>query len=528
MDLDRRQILALAAGSTLAACAPRSAAPAGGEKVLNASIGLPEPHAMFAPGGGGSGPGFAGSKVLERLFRLNADQTYAPVLAKNWAVAEDNKRIDIVLREGVKWHDGSPLTLDDLIWSANEYWRPFAPETVFDFLAKVEQSGPQQVSFHFERPIPDVSFLYMLGAQSYYVLPKRLYAGTDILLNPVNNAPVGTGPWKFSKWVRGSHAEFVKNPDYWISGRPKADKLIIRWFREPASRVAALETGAIDIAVQSPAALNDLDRIKANPDLVVEFEDDVGSGGALYFNTRRKPFDDVRVRRALLHAVDRAYIAKTIYAGYAKPATGPIYSNNKAYFTPDLPLYPFDPPRAEALLDEAGHRRGADGKRFAIDLLASGWYEENGKVGAYLKQALGEVGVEARLRNPDRANSLKALYTDYDFDLAYSQGGAVVSEPLPVLALVYGTAGIKKGLNFRNAARYSDLETDRLLKQIAGAVDPEERKLLVRAFARRVVDQAPVVPLVELRPHVIRRRNVRIGEAGASLSTDSWGDVGKA
>lgn len=530
MRLQRRQLLSLAAGSVLVACAPRSSGGGGGGggKVLNASIGLPEPHAMFAPGGGGSGPAFTGSKVLERLFRLNADQTYSPTLATKWEAVDGGRRIDATIREGVTWHDGEPLILDDVIWSANEYWRKFAPETVLQLLSKVEQTGPQQVSFVFERPIPEASFLYLLGASSNYVLPKRLYAGRDLITHPLNNAPIGTGPWKFSKWVRGSHAEFLKNADYWVPDRPKADKLIIRWFREPASRVAALETGAIDIAVQSPAALNDLARLKADPSLVVEFDDDAGGGGALYFNTRRRPFDDVRVRRALLHGIDREFIARTVYAGFAKPAISPIYSNNRLYFTPDVPLYPFDAKRAEALLDEAGLKRGADGRRFPVNLLASGWYEENGKVGAYLKQAWGELGVDVTLRNPDRANSLKALYTDYDFDVAYSQGGGTASEPLPTLSLVYGTSGIQKGLNFRNASRFSDPETDRLLDQIASEVDPEARKRLVQDLARRVTDQAPAAPLVELRPHSIRRKGVHVGDVSSSLSTDSWGDIGKA
>lgn len=526
--MDRRGFIGLAAGSTLAACAPRRAGESGAAGVLNASIGLPEPHAMFAPGGGGSGPSFTGSKVLERLVRLNEDQSFGPVLATAWSAREDGRRIDVTLRSGVQWHDGRPLTVEDVIWSATEYWRPFAPETAFDVLERVEQSGDQQIAFHFREPVPEASFLYVLAFGPYYVLPRHLYAGADLLLNPVNNAPVGTGPWRFSKWVRGSHVEFTKNPSYWIPDRPRADKLIIRWFREPASRVAALETGAVDIAVQSPAALNDLTRLKSNPGLVIEFEDDAAGGGALYFNTRKAPFDDVRVRQALLHAVDRDYIARTVYAGYGKPATGPIYSNNRQYFTPDVPTYAFDPARAEALLDAAGHKRGVDGKRLTINLLASGWYEENGKVGAYLKQALGAVGVEAKLRVPDRANSLKALYTDYDFDLAYSQGGGVSTEPLPTLALVYGTRGIRKGLNFRNASRFSDPETDRLITAIAAELDADRRRALVQALNRRLIEQAPAAPLVEIRPHLIRSRNIRIGDVGSSITVDSWGDIGPA
>lgn len=527
MTFDRRQLLVFASASALAACSKGSSGGKNAASTLNASIGLPEPHTMFAPGGGGSGPAFAGSKVLERLIRLNDDQSFSPVLATQWRFDDGGRRVVFDLREGVAWHDGKPFTPQDVIWSALNYWKPFSPESLFTFLKAVEASG-NTVSLVFDRPLPQHSFLTLLGRGTNYVIPSHIYAGGDILLNPANNAPVGTGPWKFSQWVRGSHAEFVRNPAYWAAGQPKTDKLIIRWFREPASRIAALETGQIDIAVQSPAALNDLDRIKANPRLVVNVEVDEGGGGALYFNTRHPIFGDVRVRRALLHAIDRDFIARTVYAGYGIPAISPIYSKNKLYFTPDVPRYPFDPKTAEALLDAAGYPRKADGRRFAANLQASGWYEENGKVGAYLKQAFADIGVDLTLKVPDRANSLKALYTDYAFDIAYSQGGGTAGEPLPTVGLVYSTAGIKKGLNFRNASRFSDKETDSLIQRMAVETNPDARTQLIHNFARRVTELAPVVPLVEVSPHYIHQKGVKVGDIGNSLTTDSWGDISKA
>lgn len=527
MKLDRRHWLAGAAGIALSGCTPAVPKPKSDSGTLNASIGLPEPHAIFAPGGGGSGPGFAGSKVLERLIRLNEDQSFAPVLATAWRFENDGRDVHFTLRDGVTWHDGKPLTGADVVWSALNYWKAFSPETLFDFLEGVEAQGAEVV-LRFRIPLPQQSFLTLLGNGTNYVLPRHLYEGTDILLNPVNNAPIGTGPWRFSKWVRGSHAEFARNPTYWAAGQPKTDRLIIRWFREPASRVAALETGQVDIAVQSPAALNDLARLKTNPKLGVGVETDLGGGGSLYYNTRRPIFDNVKVRQALLHAIDRDFIARTIYAGYGVAAISPLYSTNTLYFTTDVPRYAFDPRKAEALLDAAGYPRKADGKRFTAGLLASGWYEENGKVGAYLKQAFADIGVDVTLTVPDRANSLKALYSDYDFDIAYSQAGGSASEPLPALGLIYSTAGIKKGLNFRNASRFSDPQTDRLIQQITVEVDPETRKRLIQDFARRVTEQVPVVPLVEVPPHYIYQKSVRIGDRGISLTTDSWGDISKS
>lgn len=528
--LSRRYLLALfpltAAGTLLASCGRPSANGVSASKTLTATIGYPEPHTIFAPGGGGGGPGFSGSKVLERLARLNTDQTFTPVLAESWTLAQDAKSVSIRLREGIKWHDGQPFTAEDVVWTVKEYWKPFFPQTILDFLSGVEATGSHDLIIRFDRPVPEFSVGYLFGDMTNYILPKHLYAGTDILLNPLNNAPVGTGPWKFSKWVRGSFAEFVRNPDYWVSGQPKLDKLIIRWWREPASRAAAFETGELDVGVSNPAPLGDIERLKANPNLNIRFEDQDAPLG-LHFNTKNPVVSDVRVRRALLHAIDREFIAKTVYYGLAHPAISPILSTNKLYFNPDVPTYEFDPALAARLLNEAGYPKKADGKRFTLNLLASGWSEENGKAGAYLKQVFEDLGIVTTLKVPDRANSLKALYTDYDFDVAYSQGGGTYNDPIPDLPLVFGTAGISKGLIFRNGSRYSNPKLDTLFDQIKQETDTVKRKADIDQAARIILEDAPLVPLIEWPTHIISQKTVHFDTPAAQIAADSWGDVWK-
>ena len=322
----------------------------------------------------------------------------------------------------------------------------------------------------FEKPIPEFTFLYALGTQ--HIIPAHLYERGDLATNPANNAPIGTGPYVFKRWVRGSRAEFVRNDAYWEKQRPYPDGLVVRWWREPASRAAALEAGALDIGVQNPVPFADIARLRDSGKFTVTDKgyeiSDWESG--LIFNVKNPITQHRAVRQAILFSLDRQYIADVIYQGFATPAKSVIGSNNRLYYSEDVPQYPFNKTRAEKLLDEAGFPRKGDAPRFSLRLVAAGWVDENGKVGAYIKQALEDIGIAVELRVPDRAGSLKAIYSDYDFDLALSNVGST-AEPVPQVTQLYTSAGISKGLAFRNASRYATPELDALVERITFEVD---------------------------------------------------------
>jgi peptide/nickel transport system substrate-binding protein len=357
------------------------------------------------------------------------------------------------------------------------------------------------------------------------MIPKHVYETGNIALNPANNAPIGTGPWKFRRWVRGSHAEFAANTNYWIPEQPYLERLIIRWWREPSARAAALEAGELDIAVGNPVSLGDLGRLAKNPDVSLTFDGYVGlAPTGIHYNVRNPILRDRAVRQAILHAIDRDFIASTIYFDVAKPAVSTILSNSP-FFNPDVPRYDFDPAMAADLLDRAGYKKGADGKRFEVKLVATGWSEENPKAGAYIKQVLDDLGIVTKLVVPDRPNSLKALYTDYDFDIAYSQGGGASTEPVPLLTYLYTSDGIAKGIAFRNATGFSTPELDALVDRMTFEVDPIKRKALIHQFAQITGTEVPVFPLIELRSYTVARKAIRFPTDGADYTQDRWNDI---
>ena len=343
------------------------------------------------PAGGGSSPTFSSSKLFERLGNRRMDGVFEGELAESWKPAADFKSYTIKIRKGVKFHDGKDMTVDDVVYSIDEIWKKYAAASALTDFAGVEAPDADTVVVKFNKPIPEFFFSSLLCGNVNYIVPKHVYAGSDPVTNPANNAPIATGPWKFKEWVRGSHFEYVKNDAYWRKDMPYMDRLIIRYVRDPAGRAAAMEAGDIHIGVFNPVAPPDIKRLTATGKFVATpkgYEESVWST-TLECNMRNPIFAKREVRQAMFHAVDRNLIAKTVYYGYARPGTGPIFSPNKEFFTPDTYKTAFDPKKAAALLDAAGYPKKADGKRFTLNLLAAGWFTENGKIGAYREAGAG-------------------------------------------------------------------------------------------------------------------------------------------
>jgi peptide/nickel transport system substrate-binding protein len=493
---------------------------------LTATWGGGEPQACYVPAGGGSSPTFSSSKLFERLAMRNMDGSFEGVLAESWKPAADFKSYTVTLRKGVKFHDGKDMTSDDVVYSATEIWKKYAAASALTDLEGVEAPDAATVVVKFKSPTPEFFFASLMCGPVTYVVPKHIYAGTDPVTNPSNNAPIGTGPWKFKEWVRGSHFEYVKNENYWKTGLPYMDKLIIRYLRDPAGRAAAMEAGEIQIGVFNPVAPPDIKRLTATGKFVATskgYEESVWSA-TLECNMRNPIFAKAEVRQAMFHAVDRNLIAKTVYYGYARPGTSPIYSPNTAFFTKDVFNTQFDPKKAAALLDAAGYPKKGDGKRFTLNLLAAGWFTENGKIGSYVKQALEDVGVGINLTVPDRPSSLKRIYTDYDYDLAISNQSNP-SEPVPATTQYFTTDGIRKGVPFCNANGYSSPEVDALVQKIKVETDPAKRKALVVDFQKIVTREAPLLPLVELESITVASVKVQNHSNSPDYLSNSWANI---
>ncbi|HZQ01614.1 MAG TPA: ABC transporter substrate-binding protein [Reyranella sp.] len=493
---------------------------------LVATWGGGEPQACYVPSGGGSSPTFSSSKLFERLGNRRMDGQFEGELAESWKPAADFKSYTVKIRKGVKFHDGKDMTVDDVVFSIDEIWKKYAAASALGDYAGCEAPDADSVVIKFGKPTPEFFFASLLCGSVNYVVPKHVWGEGNPVTNPANNAPIGTGPWKFKQWVRGSHFEYVKNEDYWRKGFPYMDRLIIRYVRDPAGRAAAMEAGEIHIGVFNPVAPPDIKRLTNTGKFVATskgYEESVWST-SMECNTRNPIFQKKEVRQAMFFAVDRNLTAKTVYYGYARPGTSPIFSPNKEFYTPDVFSTQYDPKKAMALLDAAGHPKAAGGKRFAVNLLSAGWFTENAKVGTIVKQGLEDVGLTVNLTVPDRPTSIKRIYTDYDFDIAISNQ-ANPSEPVPSTTQYYTSDGIKKGVPFRNASGFHSDEIDALVEKIKVETDAAKRKALIVDFQKAVAIEAPNLPLLELETITVASTKVQNHSNDPNYLAASWHDI---
>jgi peptide/nickel transport system substrate-binding protein len=525
----RRDFLLTTASAALASRFPAPALAAtetpkrGG--TLVATWGGFEPQSLFVPAGGGSSPYFTSTKVHERLLRLTADLKFEPVLATDIKAAEDFRSYTIKLRENVTWHDGKPFTADDLVFNAMEYWKPISAGVSLDALVGAEAVDAHTALLKFKAPVPEFFLKSVLSGKAGLLIPKHVYSGSNIITNPINNRPVGTGPFKVKEWVRGSHVEYVRNENYWAPSMPYLDRLVIRWWRDPASRSAAFEAGQLDIGTFNPVPMPDIARLTESKKFVAETKGYSNSAWVttIEFNQRREIFKNREVRQALMCGIDRQFISDTVFFGRAHPSIGVIASSNSLFFTKEVRDYPFDAAKAAKMLDAAGYPVKS-GSRFSLNLVSAGWFEENDKIGQYLKQAFEDLDIKVDLVVPDRATSLKRIYTDYDYDVAVSNNSASI-EPIPQVTQFYTTDGIVKGAAFRNATGYSNPKLDEIVTAMAVETDDKKRVALVQQFDKLATNDAPMLPMVDLDSVTIARADVRNHSLTADFMGESWAEV---
>jgi peptide/nickel transport system substrate-binding protein len=448
------------------------------------------------------------NKVHEGLLAENLDGTFEGRLAERWQISEDGLSYTFHLRPGVKWHDGKPFTARDVAYSIKTL-REVHPRrrATFANLIDIETPDPLTAVLRFSAPVPYL-LPALIGTQSS-IVAAHLYEGSDPRKNPYNVAPVGTGPYRFVEWERGSHYYLEANPDYWQKDLPLLEGILVRFIPDQQARLAAIEAGEVDIGFSNPASYEDLARLRDNPRFAVTSQGyrQTGPLQQMFLNLRTEPLKDVRVRQAIAHAIDIPDYIDRIWRGFAQPAPTAISPATPEFFDATLHHYSFDRARANQLLDEANFPRRADGTRFSLRLTYNpGIYSLVGAA-QYMRSALAEIGIAVEINSYDFATYVKKLYTEgaYDIDLQTLVSGY---DPTDGVQRAYYSANIQEGLAWSNHTHYRNARVDAIFEQATAENDPVKRRALYVELQQILYADLPAINLVAHALTTLSRREV--------------------
>ena len=446
-----------------------------------------------------AGPTVVAGKMFDGLVTYDFDFKMQPLLAESWEVSGDLRQYRFNLRSGVKWHDGQPFTSKDVAWSAMNVWKKLHPRgrATFEFLTEVQTPDDKTAIFVFEQPAPVARFAFH-GTESQ-ILPAHLYENTDVATNPHNAAPVGTGTYRFVEWERGSHIVLERNPDYWDAGSVTLNRIIFKTIPDASSRSAAFEAREVAVGVGMPVALNDARRLAELDyiELPEHGQEAYPAQAWIEFNLRKELFQDIRVRQAIAHALDRSLIHKLIWMSFGRVATGPISYELPAFHADNLPSYDYNIEKANQLLDEAGHPRDKDGVRFRITHDPMPIAEPYFRTADYFKQALKQIGIEVEVRTQDFATWIKRVYTENDFDTINALNNNMMDPSMGQMRYFW-SKNIAKGTPFSNGMAYSNAEVDAALEAARVESDENKRRELFLKFQEIVAREIPRLTLVDV------------------------------
>ena len=456
--------------------------------------------------------------IFPGLTRWDKNLKPAPDLATSWKASADGLKWTFNLRRNVKWSDGQAFNADDVAFTFNEIvlkkeLAANGGSTWRNAVTKVNVVNPYTVDFVLSRPWASLpTYLgYFAG-----ILPQHKFAGvTDpwkfTEFNKQN--PVGTGPFKVSQVVSGASVKLVRNDLYW-GGKPKLGSVTFKVIPDSNAQLAQLLSGDLDlISVGNPETV---ERIKAAPNLTV----DLATANVYYFvalNQDDPRFQDVRVRQALLYAIDRPAMIKSVLKGYGQVATGPIAPVQKGFYTKNVQQYPYDPAKAKALLAAAGYKPGPngilqkDGKPLIISMPTAA-YQQLTPISLLVQQYWKDIGVQADLKTLDWNSYIQQVIVKRD----YQASAAWWSTPAdPDVLPYYDSSAANVGNNIPN---YKNAKLDALLEQ--GRKDTGAARKATYVQAQKLM--ATELPYLYLwYPQSITAYNNRLlGLRGVTLPAD--------
>jgi len=464
---------------------------------------------------------YVAGKIYQGLLTYDAKLAPQPSLAKSWKTSSDGLTYTFELQRGVKWHDGKPFTAADVVFSVDKFLREVHPRSRLIINKYVESvSAPNEHTVEFKLKEVFSPFLSLFVVDNMPMVPKHVYEGTDYRTSPANQTPIGTGPFKFKEWKKGSHIVLVRNPDYWKKGQPYLDEIVFRVIPDAASRAVAFEKGDVQLLRGGDVDNVDVKRLRALPNVEMTTK-----GWEMYaplafmtMNMRKPPFDNLKVRQAVMHAINRKFIVDNIFFGMGKVATSPVASTT-LYHEKNLPQYPYDLKKARALIQESGVNVGASTVRLLSFPYGAAW----DRLAEYTKQSLEQIGFKVQIEAADAGGWAKRS-GEFDFDLTFNFTYQYGDPALGVARHFLSTNSIK-GSPFVNNQGYKNSRVDELFATAAAARTPELRQKLYSEVQTILMNEVASGVLFEVENATFHTKNLKNVVKTAIGLNESFDDV---
>ncbi len=400
--------------------------------------------------------------VFEGLVRFDRHGLIVPALATAWVVSDDGLVWTFSLREGVLFHDGSPFGVDDVLAKFERARDPDSGHVNQQYYAAIaDVSAADATTVVFTLAQPNRSLLYNLARPDSIIYPAAS-AGTQ------RSQPIGTGPFRFSRYVEGSEVRLERFDDYWNPELPFLDTATFRIIGDPNTRLAALQAGDIDL-IGAAVPPEQVQLIDATPGLET-YAGTATTEITVAMNNARAPFDDPRVRQAITHAIDKHAIVQGAFFGQGS-VIGSHMTPAEPYYVDLTDTYPFDPERARALLAEAGY---ADGLSFDFELPEPYPFER--RTGEVIAQQLRDVGITVNLSVVEWGTWIQRIFLAADYDMT------IIGHSEPRDINIYA--------NPDYYYQYDNPRIAELLAEAEAAPDAESETAAYQAIARIIAEDA--------------------------------------
>jgi peptide/nickel transport system substrate-binding protein len=461
------------------------------------------------PFGSRTGPGQQQTAyIFDSLLWRDSSVDPIPWLAERWVSNADGTEWTLTLRKGVRFHDGEPLTAEDIVFSYE--YLPAHPTTYYGSIKDLvkEVKALDEGTIRMTLPQPFAPFLNSVIA-STPILPKHTWSKvSDPRTFNDPKAYVGSGPYRLTSMSEADSAfQFVANDDFFL-GKPYVRRLE---FIPAADEMLALKSGHLDVV--SPTAFTGLtDEVLApfRRDPKYSIIEAPGEGvTALYFNlTKGEPYNNVLFRRAVFHAIDRRELIGRLLSGNAEEGSPGGLPSSNLFVTTDVEQYPYDTAKAKALLDQVGYlekdrgRAMADGSPLSIPLLFA---SNQARVAEFVRAQLGQVGIRVEMRSSDPGTASQ-LQGEGSYEAAIVTHGGLGSDPDNHMFRIFNSPPTAK--HWQKAWGYRNDEFDRLAKEQRRTLDKERRTSLLHQMQRVVSQDVPIIHLYYPNRFIIYRPDV--------------------